>query len=52
MPHQRFMASPLTSTQVAKLRWAVFTQPLTTTCVDRQGLSNAGRTKRMIFSIF
>jgi len=31
---------------------AVFTQPLTTTCVDRQGLSNAGRTKSMVFSIF
>ena len=31
---------------------AVFTQPLTTTWVDRRGLSNTGRTKSTVFSIF
>jgi len=48
MPHQRFMASPLTSTNFD----AIFTLSLATTGVDRQDLSNAGRTENTMFSIF
>jgi hypothetical protein len=48
MPHQRFMA---TSARVPNSGEAIFTKPLTTNLVDRQVLSNTGRTKITSFSV-